>query len=70
VKVVGSPMRFSGSRLAEPSHPPLLGEHTVEVLQRVLGVTPAEIARLHAEGIILDARLTASAAKHVQEAGA
>jgi crotonobetainyl-CoA:carnitine CoA-transferase CaiB-like acyl-CoA transferase len=70
VKVVGSPMRFSGSRLAEPSHPPLLGEHTAEVLQRVLGVAPAEIARLHAEGIVLDAVLAASSAKRVQEAGA
>jgi crotonobetainyl-CoA:carnitine CoA-transferase CaiB-like acyl-CoA transferase len=70
VKVVGSPMRFSGSRLAEPSHPPLLGEHTAEVLQRVLGLTAAEIARLHAEGIVLDARLAASSAKHVQEAEA
>jgi len=70
VKVVGSPMRFSGSRLAEPSHPPLLGEHTAEVLQRVLGLMPAEIARLHAEGIVLDAGLAASSAKHVQEAEA
>jgi len=70
VKVVGSPLRFSDSRLAEPSHPPLLGEHTAEVLQRVLGVAPAEIARLHAEGIVLDAGLVASSAKRVQEAGA
>ena len=70
VKVVGSPMRFSGSSLAEPSHPPLLGEHTAEVLERVLGLAPVEITRLHAEGIVLDAGLAASAAKPVEEAQA
>jgi crotonobetainyl-CoA:carnitine CoA-transferase CaiB-like acyl-CoA transferase len=61
VKVVGSPLRFSASRLAEPSHPPLLGEHTAEVLQRVLGLAPAEIVRLHGEGVVLDAALAAAA---------
>ena len=59
VKVVGSPMRFSANSLADPSHPPLLGEHTAEVLEQVLGVAPAEIARLHAEGVVLDAALAA-----------
>jgi crotonobetainyl-CoA:carnitine CoA-transferase CaiB-like acyl-CoA transferase len=67
VKVVGSPMRFSATSLAEPSHPPLLGEHTAEVLEHVLGVAPAEIARLHAEGVVLDAGLTAPQGKPVQE---
>jgi len=55
VKVMGSPLRFSASRLAEPGHPPLLGEHTAEVLAEVLGLAPAEIARLHAEGVVLAA---------------
>ncbi|HZT18114.1 MAG TPA: CoA transferase, partial [Dongiaceae bacterium] len=57
VKVVRSPLRFSGSRLAEPSHPPLLGEHTAEVLGRVLAVAPAEIAALHAAGVLFDSGL-------------
>ena len=57
VKVVRSPMRFSASSLAEPSHPPLLGEHTAEVLQQVLGLAPAEIAALHHEGVLFDAGL-------------
>jgi hypothetical protein len=34
-----------------------LGEHTAEVLQRVLGVAPSEIASLHREGILFDAGL-------------
>ena len=67
VKVVGSPMRFSATRLAEPSHPPLLGEHTAEVLQQVLGLAPAEIARLHAEGVVLDAGLAAPPGRTAQE---
>jgi len=67
VKVVGSPMRFSATRLAEPGHPPLLGEHTAEVLEHVLGVTPAEIARLHAEGVVLDAALAVPSGKAGQE---
>jgi crotonobetainyl-CoA:carnitine CoA-transferase CaiB-like acyl-CoA transferase len=56
-KVVGSPLRFSGSSLAEPSHPPLLGEHTGEVLQRVIGITAGEIEALHRQGVLFDAAL-------------
>jgi crotonobetainyl-CoA:carnitine CoA-transferase CaiB-like acyl-CoA transferase len=60
VKVLRSPMRFSSSSLAEPNHPPLLGEHTAEVLQRVLGIAPGEIAALHGEGVLFDAGLAKS----------
>jgi hypothetical protein len=34
-----------------------LGEHTAEVLQRVLGIAPSEIASLHREGVLFDAGL-------------
>ena len=57
VKLVRSPTRFSGSKLAEPSHPPLLGEHTSVVLQRALGVSPEEIEALHRQGVVYDAAL-------------
>jgi crotonobetainyl-CoA:carnitine CoA-transferase CaiB-like acyl-CoA transferase len=70
VKVVGSPLRFSGSRVAEPSHPPLLGEHTAEVLARVLGLDPSEIARLQDEGVVLDAGLAAAATSKAASAAA
>ncbi|MGB8391702.1 MAG: hypothetical protein WCE76_29030 [Mycobacterium sp.] len=35
-----------------PFAPPLLGEHTDEILTDVLGKTPDEIARLRASGAI------------------
>ena len=41
-RLVGSPLRFSATPVAEPFHPPTLGEHTVEVLTGVLGMTEAE----------------------------
>jgi crotonobetainyl-CoA:carnitine CoA-transferase CaiB-like acyl-CoA transferase len=57
VRVMRSPLRFSESELAEPTHPPLLGEHTAAVLREVLGLADSEIATLHASGAIRDAGL-------------
>jgi crotonobetainyl-CoA:carnitine CoA-transferase CaiB-like acyl-CoA transferase len=57
VRVMRSPLRFSASELAEPTHPPLLGEHTAEVLREVLGLTDGDIAALHETGAIRDAGL-------------
>jgi crotonobetainyl-CoA:carnitine CoA-transferase CaiB-like acyl-CoA transferase len=57
VKVVRSPFRFSESDIAEPTHPPLLGEHTGAVLQQVLGFDATLIAGLHDGGAIFDAAL-------------
>jgi crotonobetainyl-CoA:carnitine CoA-transferase CaiB-like acyl-CoA transferase len=59
VKVVLSPLRFSACSLAEPTYPPLLGEHSGEVLQQVLAIAPAEIRALHAAGVLFDAALAA-----------
>ena len=50
--LVASPMRFSGTPLQYKLPPPLLGEHTDEVLREVLGKTSAEIAQLRAEGVL------------------
>jgi crotonobetainyl-CoA:carnitine CoA-transferase CaiB-like acyl-CoA transferase len=50
--MVASPMRFSGTPLEYRIPPPLLGEHTEEVLRDVLGKSAQEIARLRAEGVI------------------
>ena len=50
--LVASPMRFSGTPLEYRLPPPLLGEHTNEVLSGLLGKTEAEIARLRSEGAI------------------
>ena len=50
--LVASPMRFSDTPLEYRLAPPLLGEHTEEVLRGLLGKSDAEIARLRAEGTI------------------
>ena len=50
--LVASPMRFSGTPLEYRLAPPLLGEHTDEVLRGLLGKSDAEIARLRAEGVL------------------
>src|SRR5207249_2170308 len=49
---VASPMRFSVTRIEYRLAPPLLGEHTDEVLRGLLGKSDAEIARLRAAGVI------------------
>lgn len=49
---VASPMRFSGTPLSFERAPPLLGQHTDEVLQGLLGKSDAELAKLRAEGVV------------------
>jgi crotonobetainyl-CoA:carnitine CoA-transferase CaiB-like acyl-CoA transferase len=49
---VASPMRFSGTPLEHRLAPPLLGQHTEEVLRERLGKSAAQIAALRAEGVI------------------
>ena len=44
-------VRFDGERADSDLPPPALGEHTREVLSR-LGLEPAELQRLSAEGVI------------------
>jgi len=48
VRLVGSPVRMSGTPAQAVRHPPLLGEHTDSVLREVLGYDEARIASLHA----------------------
>lgn len=47
-----SPLRLAGTPVAYRRGPPLLGEHTDEVLSGLLGRTAAEIARLRERGIV------------------
>jgi crotonobetainyl-CoA:carnitine CoA-transferase CaiB-like acyl-CoA transferase len=49
---VRNPLRFSATQLAFDRAPPVLGEHTDEVLREELGASAAEIARLRALGVI------------------
>jgi len=50
--LVASPMRFSATPLEYRLAPPVLGEHTDEVLRSLLGKSDSEIARLRAAKVI------------------
>ncbi|CAG0964046.1 partial succinyl-CoA:mesaconate CoA transferase, partial [Rhodocyclaceae bacterium] len=52
VPLVASPIRLSASPLEYASAPPLLGQHTNEILHELLGLPQAELARLRDQGVI------------------
>jgi crotonobetainyl-CoA:carnitine CoA-transferase CaiB-like acyl-CoA transferase len=52
VPQVANPMRLSATPPAYRRAPPLLGEHTAEVLREVLGMDEAEVTELQAKGIV------------------
>jgi formyl-CoA transferase len=52
VTMVANPIKFSATPIAHDRGPPLLGEHTDEVLREVLGLGAEEIAALRQEGAI------------------
>lgn len=48
----GSPLHFDALPRIAARPAPLLGEHTEQVLAEVLGLSPAEIGRLHDDGVV------------------
>ena len=52
VPLVASPIRLSQTPVEYRNAPPLLGEHTDEVLQRVLGLTAGALAGLRKSGVV------------------
>jgi len=50
-KTVGSPIKLSDSP-AQITRPPLLGEHTAELLSEICGVTPEDVARMKQAGVV------------------
>jgi CoA:oxalate CoA-transferase len=52
VKITGSPIHLSETPGKIYAHAPLLGEHTEEILQEILGYSRQEIDRLNAEGVL------------------
>lgn len=52
VPQVRNPVHYSRTKLEYHDPPPLLGQHTVEIIARELGLTTEEVAALKAEGAI------------------
>ena len=50
-----SPLRFADVFNEAAGAAPLLGTHTDEVLEEVLGLSPAEVGRLHDDGLVASA---------------
>ena len=51
LKLIASPMKFSRTP-AQYRRPPMIGEHTDEVLQDLLDMAPADIAALRGKGVL------------------
>jgi crotonobetainyl-CoA:carnitine CoA-transferase CaiB-like acyl-CoA transferase len=52
ISLIRSPMRFSETPIEHKVPPPLLGQHTDEILRGMLGRSEDDVARLRAEGVI------------------
>ncbi|HST01979.1 MAG TPA: CaiB/BaiF CoA-transferase family protein [Usitatibacter sp.] len=52
VRMVANPIKFSDTPIPHDVPPPLLGQHTREVLSGVLGMDESEIDRLYREGVV------------------
>ena len=52
IKMVNTPMKFSESKAEARTPPPLLGQHTDEVLGENLGMTAKEIQALREKGVV------------------
>ncbi|MGF1667272.1 MAG: CaiB/BaiF CoA transferase family protein [Acidimicrobiia bacterium] len=52
VKMLGLPIKFDGTPGSIRRHPPMLGEHTDEILTELAGLTADEIADLRSRGVV------------------
>ena len=50
-QVIGSPIKIDGHEV-HPKAPPLLGEHSTEVLAEILGLSAAEVDDLRSDGVV------------------
>jgi formyl-CoA transferase len=66
VPQVVAPLKLSATPLDYPQAPPLLGEHTREVLGERLGLSPQRVVELAAAGVIGTANAGASPANETQ----
>jgi crotonobetainyl-CoA:carnitine CoA-transferase CaiB-like acyl-CoA transferase len=52
IRTLGLPIRLDATPTSIRRHPPMMGEHTDEVLTELAGMSPAQIARLRADGVV------------------
>jgi len=52
MKLVNTPVKYSDSKPSIRTPPPLLGQHTDEVLRDILGLEDTEIKSLRQEGVV------------------
>jgi crotonobetainyl-CoA:carnitine CoA-transferase CaiB-like acyl-CoA transferase len=52
LRLVASPLKLSATPVRSDLPPPLLGQHTDEVLQRVLNYSPAQVAELKKQQVV------------------
>jgi 2-methylfumaryl-CoA isomerase len=52
LRTPGSPLVFTGLERADHLRPPLVGEHTDEILAGVLGLSAREVGGLHDAGVV------------------
>lgn len=52
MKLVNTPVKYSYSEPSIRTPPPLLGQHTDEVLGDILGMSETDIAKLKTEGVV------------------
>jgi formyl-CoA transferase len=52
VRMVANPIKFSDTPITHERAPPLLGEHTEEVLRLLVGMQAPDVARLREKGVI------------------
>ena len=52
LKMVNTPVKFSFSEPSIRAPPPLLGQHTDEILRDMAGMSEAEIGTLRKEGVV------------------
>lgn len=52
IKVISPPVKFSNAEPSIRSPPPLLGEHTDELLRDVVGLSVEQVAELKGKGVV------------------
>ncbi len=52
IPMVNRAIKYVGTEQADPAAPPVLGQHTEEVLRDILDLTPEQVAKLRASNIV------------------